>query len=362
MRKIFTILIAALTALALTRGFAAEAAKEANLLPADAEPAWKEMEKAMRPPGPPPEWGGKPPTEDQKREFYKFLSEQSEIVANKAKEFYTRFPEHAKAEEAKFKEGQFRQQARQLAAEAVPPQKLSPEEEAFVKKMNEVGRRAMAKQDPSKPLNGRAEVIKELEAGLREVMKEFPNRPEPWMELLQAAEYAPAKEEQLRILTDMVNAKGPDEQTIARAKAAIRAIGAVGHPIEMSFTAADGRKVEVQNMKGKVVLIEFWAAWCAPCLQAMPEVVSLYEKYKSKGFEIVGINMDKEQRAMEQVVHQFKMSWPQYLDGKGPAAKFALEYNVNTIPAMWLVDKKGILRTMNAHENLEQQIKELLGE
>ena len=65
---------------------------------------------------------------------------------------------------------------------------------------------------------------------------------------------------------------------------------------------------------------------------------------------------------MEQVVHQFKMAWPQYFDGKGPGTKFALEYNVVMIPAMWLVDKKGILRTMEARENLEQKIQELLAE
>jgi thiol-disulfide isomerase/thioredoxin len=359
MRKIFTVLAAAIT---VWTGFAADAAKDARLLPADAEAAWKEMEKAFRPPTPPAEWGGKPPTDEQKRAFNKFLGEQSDVVANKAKEFYTRFPEHAKAEEAKQKEEQFRQLSKQFTDAAAPEEKLSPEEEKFRKQMNEVARKAMSQQDPGKPNNGIADVIKELEAGLREVMKEFPERPEPWAEMLQAAQFAPAKEEQLRLLKDIVNAKAADEPTVARAKAAIRAVGALGHPFEMSFTAADGRKVEVEKMKGKVVLIDFWAAWCGPCIQSLPEVVALYDEYKEKGFEIVGINMDREQKAMEQVVNRFKMSWPQYFDGKGWGAKYALEYNVTAIPAMWLVDKKGILRTMQAHGDLERQVKELLAE
>ena len=94
----------------------------------------------------------------------------------------------------------------------------------------------------------------------------------------------------------------------------------------------------------------------------MPEVVELHEKYHPKGFEIVGINMDKDQRPMEQMVHRFKMPWPQYFDGKGWATKFAVDYNVTAIPAVWLVDKKGILRTMNARQDLETQIKELFEE
>jgi thiol-disulfide isomerase/thioredoxin len=164
------------------------------------------------------------------------------------------------------------------------------------------------------------------------------------------------------MLGDIVKAKAADEQTVTRAKAAIRAVGALGHPLELSFTAADGREVDVQKMKGKVVLVDFWAAWCGPCISSLPEVVELHKKYQPQGFEIVGINMDKDQGHMEQVVHRFKMPWPQYFDGKGWGTKFALEYNVTAIPAVWLVDKKGVLRTMNAREDLETRIKELLEE
>lgn len=343
-------------------GLAAEPPQGRNLLPDDPEAAWKEIEKAAKPPTPPAEWGGKPPTDEQRKEFYKFLGEQSEVVANKAKEFHTRFPNHAKAEEAKQKEEQFRKQAKYFVGSTAPASEVSPEEEKFRNKMNEVQKRALSKRDPKKERNGMAEVISEMEKGLREVMKEYPQRPEPWQVLLQAAEYAPAKEEQLRLLDDIVKAEAADEATIQRAKAAIRAIGAVGHPLEMSFTAADGRQVDVQKLKGKVVLIDFWASWCGPCMAGMPEVIDLYKKYQPKGFEVVGINMDKHQRAMDQTIARFEIPWPQYFDGKGWGNRFALEYNVTSIPSVWLVDKKGVLRTMNAREDLEKQIGELLAE
>ena len=333
-----------------------------NTLPDNADTAWKEVENLSKPPAPPAEWAGKAPTEEQRKAFYESLADKSEIVADKAKEFYGRFPNHEKAEEAKKKEEQFRKQAKSFRGNSGVVEKLSPEEKAFREKMNEVQKRALKLRDPSKPRNGMDDVIKEMEAGLRDVIKEYPNRPEPWQQLLSAAEYAPRKEDQLRILGDIVKAKAADEQTITRAKAAIRAVGALGHPLEMSFTAADGRKVDIQQMKGKVVLIDFWASWCGPCISSLPEVVDLHKNYQPKGFEIVGINMDKDQRLMEQVVHRFKMPWPQYYDGKGWATKFAVDYNVTAIPTVWLVDKKGILRTMNARQDLETQIKELLEE
>ncbi|HEX7862674.1 MAG TPA: TlpA disulfide reductase family protein [Verrucomicrobiae bacterium] len=359
MKAIWVFVLAVLTA---AFAAAAESAPAKNLLPAEADAAWQDLEKSSKPPAPPADWAGKTPTPEQRKEFYKFLGEQSEVVAEKAKEFYTRFPSHAKAEEAKEREGTFRRQAQNFKGSSEPEKPVSPEEEAFANKMNEVRKRALLKQDPKKPLNGRGEVIKEMESGLRELMKEYPTRSEPWAALLQAAEWAPEKEDQLRILDDIVNSKSADKETIARAKAAIKAVGALGHPLEIAFTAADGREVDVQKLKGKVVLVDFWASWCGPCMEALPELISLYKKYQPQGLEVIGINMDKQRFAMDNVLKQNEMPWPQYFDGKGWGAKFAIEYNVSSIPAVWLVDKKGILRTMNARENLEKQIQDLLAE
>jgi thiol-disulfide isomerase/thioredoxin len=356
-------LIAIISAMLMNfAAFAAEDAERRHLLPSEADAAWEQIEKASKPPVPPAEWATKAPTQEQRKEFYKSLGEKSEVVADMAKEFYTRFPDHARVTEAREREGTFRRQAVQFRGSTEPEPQVSAEEETFRKKMNEVNRRALQKRDTSKPKNGIGDVVKEMEVGLREVMAEYPNRPEPWAQLLQAAEFASSTEEQLRLLGDIVKSTAADEQTIARAKAAIRAVGAVGHPLEMSFTASDGRKVDVQKMKGKVILVDFWASWCGPCMTAMPEVIDLYKRYAPKGFEIIGINMDKQQPAMEQVVNRYKMAWPQYYDGRGWGNKFALEYNVTSIPSVWLVDKKGILRTMNAREDLEQQLQKLLAE
>ena len=141
----------------------------------------RRLERGREPSKPPRlrEWAGKAPTEEQRKAFYECLADKSEIVADKAKEFYSRFPNHEKAEEAKKKEEQFRKQVKNFRGNSGVVEKLSPEEKAFREKMNEVQKRALKIRDPSKPRNGMDDVIKEMEAGLREVMKEYPNRPDP---------------------------------------------------------------------------------------------------------------------------------------------------------------------------------------
>lgn len=206
------------------------------------------------------------------------------------------------------------------------------------------------------------DIAKELEAGFRKLLADFPEEPLLWQEMLQLAEDAVGGDNKKRILTDVVKSSALDAKTMARAKAMLKAATAVGQPLEIAFIAADGRKVDLQEMKGKVVLIDFWAAWCVPCIAELPQTIQLYNTWHDKEFEIVGISLDTKKSAMDQAVQKFKIPWPQYFDGKSWGSKHVVEYNVRSIPAMWLVDKKGILRTMNARENLESRVKELLAE
>jgi thiol-disulfide isomerase/thioredoxin len=230
------------------------------------------------------------------------------------------------------------------------------EDQKAERKLNEAHRRAMAKRSDGVPA-----VLKEFEAGIREVLKEFPKSPLPWQAMMAIVSNADA-ETQKRILAEIVESKSTDEETLARAKGMLKAIGSLGRPLELNYTAIDGRKVDVQKLNGKVVLVDFWATWCPPCMAALPEVVEVYNKYHDKGFEIVGISLDKSQEALEGVVKRYKMGWPQYFDGRGWGNKFVIEYNISSVPTMWLVDKAGKLRTMEGREDLEKQVQELLAE
>lgn len=111
----------------------------------------------------------------------------------------------------------------------------------------------------------------------------------------------------------------------------------------MPFTAktTDGKEVRFpDDYKGKVVLLDFWATWCGPCVKEVPNVVANYEKYHDKGFEILGISLDqaKAEEKLANFTKEKKMTWPQVYDGKWWQAKVGQTYAIDSIPAMFLID------------------------
>jgi thiol-disulfide isomerase/thioredoxin len=133
-------------------------------------------------------------------------------------------------------------------------------------------------------------------------------------------------------------------------------------PLELKFTAVDGREVDVSKLQGKVVLIDFWATWCGPCVAELPNVLKAYKELHPKGFEIVGISLDGEKAELEAFVKEKGMEWPQYFDGKGWQNEISSKYGINSIPAMWLLNKKGMVVSTNARGGLEEMVTKLLAE
>jgi thiol-disulfide isomerase/thioredoxin len=136
----------------------------------------------------------------------------------------------------------------------------------------------------------------------------------------------------------------------------------IGKPLDIKFTAVDGRAVDLAQLKGKVVLVDFWATWCGPCVGEVPHVKEAYEKLHPKGFEIVGISLDSDKSKLENFVKEKGMTWPQFFDGKGWNNEISTKYGIHAIPAMWLVDKKGNLHDTKGRQDLATKVEKLLAE
>lgn len=132
---------------------------------------------------------------------------------------------------------------------------------------------------------------------------------------------------------------------------------------DFSETDIDGKPISVANYKGKIVLVDFWATWCGPCVGELPNVLKAYEKYHAKGFEIVGISLDSDKSKLTSFIKAKNMTWQQFFDGQGWKNKVAQKYVVHSIPATYLIDKDGKLIAKNLRgEALEQAVAKALGE
>jgi thiol-disulfide isomerase/thioredoxin len=122
-----------------------------------------------------------------------------------------------------------------------------------------------------------------------------------------------------------------------------------------------GQPLSIANCKGKVVLVDFWATWCGPCVTELPKVVKIYDKHHGQGFEIIGISLDEDQTRLAAFIRGKNMTWPQFFDGMGWGNKLALKYGIQSIPATFLLDGSGKIIGRDLHgEDLEAAVAKAL--
>jgi peroxiredoxin len=178
--------------------------------------------------------------------------------------------------------------------------------------------------------------------------------------------------ERMRLYGDKTKSRAALEQTkkdfadhpqIAQAGQAFAQLAAeldlpgVGTTMDIAFTAIDGQKVDLAAMKGKVVLVDFWATWCGPCVAELPTVKQAYTAHHAAGFEVVGISLDQDEAALRAFIKKQELPWPQGFDGKGWGNAMAQKFGVKSIPATFLIGKDGkIAATSLRGEDLGKKV------
>lgn len=138
----------------------------------------------------------------------------------------------------------------------------------------------------------------------------------------------------------------------------------VGKPMPIDGMTHDDKKFTIEQYRGKVVLVDFWATWCGPCRAAMPALIELYDELHEDGFEVVGVSLDQDKDALVKYIEDNEIEWPNIFDADDSDADrkaLAERYSVNAIPMTFLIDQQGKVVAKNLHgEKLKAKIEELL--
>jgi thiol-disulfide isomerase/thioredoxin len=135
-----------------------------------------------------------------------------------------------------------------------------------------------------------------------------------------------------------------------------------GEAPDFAQNSPDGKKVSLSSLRGKVVLVDFWASWCGPCRKENPHVKKLYNQYKDKGFDILGVSLDRTKGAWLAAIEKDDLPWHQISDLKGWKNAAAVMYGVTSIPQTVLVDKDGNIIARNLRgPALDQKLAEIFG-
>lgn len=159
--------------------------------------------------------------------------------------------------------------------------------------------------------------------------------------------------------------KGEMAEQVGKSMGARRRLNTlVGQPLVVEGPTVDGKPFTTAPWKGKVVLVDFWATWCPPCMAELPAIKKVYADYHDKGLEIVSLSSDRDADALKAHLAKDKeMAWPQMFDpGKTEWHPLAEKFGVEQLPTMFVIDRKGVVRTVKGDREYKELIPKLLAE
>lgn len=132
--------------------------------------------------------------------------------------------------------------------------------------------------------------------------------------------------------------------------------------LQLRLPDVKGDTISLASLKGKVVLLDFWASWCMPCRLSNRRLVKLYKKYKDRGFEIYAVSVDEEKGDWTRAIAQDKITWIQVNDDAGNMGRTVMQWNITAIPTSFLINQAGDVVAINAErKKLDKLVQSLLG-
>lgn len=207
--------------------------------------------------------------------------------------------------------------------------------------------------------DSRAKIQEEWIKSLEKFVTDYPKSDDAADALLQlgvSQEFVGQPEAAIKWYQQLVQ-EHPQSPAAGRGRGALRRLGLVGNPLAFAGAALGGGKLDLQAYKGKVVTVIFWATWCKPCTEELPQLLELYKTHRPDGFEVVGVNLDSPGANIQKYIQDYKVPWPHIAEEGGLESRPAEEFGIITLPTMFLVDRQG--RVVSANISMDNLKKEL---
>src|SRR5262249_49934482 len=133
----------------------------------------------------------------------------------------------------------------------------------------------------------------------------------------------------------------PGTDVARKAAGSLRRLELVGKPLALKGTGLQNESIDAAQYRGKTVLVIFWASWATPFKTELPELKKIAEKYRDRGLEVVGVNLDNERAEVDAFLKENPLAWPQVFEGGGLEGRLAIEYGITSVPTMFLADTQG---------------------
>lgn len=140
----------------------------------------------------------------------------------------------------------------------------------------------------------------------------------------------------------------------------LQAAVSVGDHPTIDFQATDGTRVTSDALRGRLVVVDFWATWCGPCVKAVPHMIELNQQYTARGVQIIGVSLDRSRRDLDRFVRKNRMPWPQYFDADGGTSQMSGEWGVRGIPRIFILSPEGEVLWVGHPARMDKPFKDAL--